>query len=80
MVNVKKHDLRLYYEDRLVARWQRKDWTIVSQGKRVTATCPLTKAERRIYVEKGLVACIGAVMKMRQCSLTEARALVFNAR
>lgn len=71
----------LYHSDKLVTRWQdpvtRK---ITYRGKRVSADCPLTADERRVYVQAGTVAAVRAVMDARQCSLADAWALIKRAR
>ncbi len=49
-------------------------------GKRVAANCPLTHAERREYVTRGLLYCVKLVKEGRKISLRDATNLVYAAR
>lgn len=75
-------DYRLVYEDKLLSTWEsRKDWRkTITRGKRVPHTCPLTLAERQVYVKEGGAKIVAYLKETRQISLTEAVKLVNEAR
>lgn len=68
------------YEDRLVRRYLDLDHTLASVGKRVPASCPISHDERKIYVKQGAVAAVAAVKRNHNVSLSEAFALLNQAR
>lgn len=70
----------LYQNDRLVSRWRLPDGTVVFQGKRVSANCPLTTAERKAYVRKGVVEAVKMVKQRLECDLRTAIDTVSTAR
>lgn len=74
-------DWRVYQNDRLVIRYingnTRKR---LSQGKRVGKDCPLTQEERRIYIQKGIVATVLHVKERLALTLSDAMTLVKRAR
>ncbi len=70
-----------YQWDRLVVRYRHMyTGARFSVGKRVSADCPLTHEERRIYVEKGLAHVVKAINTRLQCGLAEALKIVNQAR
>jgi len=53
------------YEDRLVRRYHTADRRLISIGKRVSASCPLTREELRTYVKQGAVQAIKLIRNTR---------------
>jgi hypothetical protein len=72
---------RITTNDALVTRtYDSATGTISSHGKRVGAQCPLTYAERRVYVTRGIVAAVKAIMVNRSIGLREAHTMLVAAR
>lgn len=77
MKSICQSNLIRYYNDNLVARYQdRNTKEIYSQGKRVDKDCPLTKAERAIYVKEGFKVTVKYLMENRKISCSSARFLL----
>lgn len=66
-------NMRVYQDDRLVKRWRDDEAKAVySQGKRVSADCPFTADERKLYVFYGTAKCLKRYMARTGKSLAQA--------
>lgn len=72
-------NMSVFRDDRLCRIWHGQGRRF-TQGKRVSADCPLSPAERRIYVEQGAIAAIRHLMDTRNLPLAEAKRLLDAAR
>lgn len=60
-----------YHDDKLVKRYRKKGCPIISVGKRVAKSCPLTRDEIRAYVKDGAISAVKKIMDNRGLRLSE---------
>ena len=59
--------------DKLVAVFRDEQGRMYRQGKRVSAACPMTQEERRVYVKEGALRAVGLIMKRQNVGLAVAK-------
>ena len=73
---------KIIHNDKLVIVWRLLNGDCLAQGKRVKSSCPLNAAERKMYVAELArpAICCKRLMQMRDCTLTQAWAVIKEAR